>query len=81
MLSIYLASVLLVSIVDTPEDPASPPSRTRSYTSATVRLVSESYIKGIRLTSAGNTIFGVYQDWVHQNPGTHLDGGIDEDGK
>ena len=24
-------------------------------------------------------IYGVYQDWVHQNPGDHLDGGIAED--
>ena len=23
----------------------------------------------------------VYGDWVHQNPGTHLDGGISEDGR
>ena len=26
-------------------------------------------------------IYGVYQDWVHQNPGDHLDGGIAEDSK
>ena len=24
-------------------------------------------------------IHGAYQDWVHQNPGKHLDGGITED--
>ena len=26
-------------------------------------------------------LFGIYQYWVHQNPGTHPDGGIEEDGK
>ena len=26
-------------------------------------------------------LYGVYQDWVHQNPGEHLDGGIVEDSK
>ena len=26
-------------------------------------------------------LFGVYQDWVHQNPRNHLYGGITEDGK
>ena len=31
--------------------------------------------------AADDTISIVYQDWVHQNPGTHLDGGIEEDGK
>ena len=30
---------------------------------------------------ASDALFGVYQDWVHQNPGTHLYGGIREDGK
>ena len=33
------------------------------------------------LTAARDMIFDVYQDWVHQNPGTYLDGGIEEDGK
>ena len=26
-------------------------------------------------------LYGVYQNWVHQNPGYHLDGGITEDSK
>ena len=26
-------------------------------------------------------LFNINQGWVHQNPGTHLDGGIEEDGK
>ena len=33
------------------------------------------------LKGSGNALYGVYQDWVHQNPGNHLDGGIKEDGK
>ena len=35
----------------------------------------------VLLLGDNNTIFGVYQDWVYQNPGEHLDGGIAEDGK
>ena len=31
--------------------------------------------------AAANTFFGLYQDWVHNNHGTHLDGRVDEDGK
>ena len=29
--------------------------------------------------ATNDMIFGVYQDWVHQNPGTLLYGGIEED--
>ena len=35
----------------------------------------------VHLKAAANELFGVYQDWVHQNNGTHLDGGITEGGK
>ena len=28
-----------------------------------------------------NALYGVYQDWVHQNPGNNLDGRINDDGK
>ena len=31
--------------------------------------------------AADDKLFRVYQYWVHQNPGTHLDDGIEEDGK
>ena len=34
-----------------------------------------------RLKSDNDKLFGFYQDWVHQNPGTHLDGGIEQDSK
>ena len=33
------------------------------------------------LMAADNSLFGVYQDWVHQNTGTNLDVGINEDVK
>ena len=35
----------------------------------------------VRLLGVDNMIFSVYQDWVHQNKGEHLDGVITEDGK
>ena len=35
----------------------------------------------VHLLGADYMIYGVYQDWVHQNPGDHLDGGIAEDSK
>ena len=38
-------------------------------------------LPGKSLTDADDNILGVYQDWVHQNPGTHLDGKIEEDSK
>ena len=31
------------------------------------------------LKAANDKFFGVYQDWVYQNPGTHLDGWVDGD--
>ena len=34
-----------------------------------------------RLLGANYMLYGVYQDWVHQNPGEHLDEGIAEDSK
>ena len=33
------------------------------------------------LLSAEYMLYGVYQNWVHQNLGDHLDGGIAEDSK
>ena len=37
-------------------------------------------LPGERLAAATDNLFGVYQDWLHQNPGTHMDGGIEEGG-
>ena len=35
----------------------------------------------VRLPGADYTLYGIYQDWLHQNPGDHLDGVIAEDSK
>ena len=36
---------------------------------------------GYTLTSEHLCLWEVYGDWVHGNPGTHIDGGITDDGK
>ena len=33
------------------------------------------------LMDSNDKLLGVYQDWVHQNPVAHMDGGIEEDSK
>ena len=38
----------------------------------------EGDLPDVRLISAYYMLYAVYQDWVHQNPGDHLDGGIAE---
>ena len=35
----------------------------------------------VRLLGTDSMIYGVYQDWVHQNPGEHLDERMAEDSK
>ena len=61
-------------LVYVPEALAFPLVRTcaDADTSATVGLASESNLEGVCLTATANALFGVYQDWVHQNPTTHL---------
>ena len=66
--------------VDALEDPASPPPHIRADASAAARISIESKLEEVRLTASDNALFGVYQDWV-ENTGTHLYGGIDNDGK
>ena len=51
------------------------PGTQRDASVATL-LASVGYLPRERLTAGDDNIFGVYQDWVHQNPGTHLGGGI-----
>ena len=67
--------------IDSPEDPDFSLPRLRVDVSATARLASEGNLPRARLTAPGNALFGIYQDWVHQNPGIHLDGEINEDVK
>ena len=38
------------------------------------RLASTADHPEVLLRVADDGIFGVYQDWVHQNPGKHMDG-------
>ena len=42
-------------------------------------LAQEGYLPDVCLFRPNYMLYGVYQDWVHQNPGDHLDGGIAED--
>ena len=41
----------------------------------------EGDLPDVRLLGADYMLYGVYHDWVHQNPGDHLDVGIEEDSK
>ena len=42
-------------------------------------LVSKIYLSKYRLTASDDMIFSIYQGWVHQNPGTQMDGSIEKD--
>ena len=44
-------------------------------------LASVGNLPGESLMDADDKIIGVYQDLVHQNHGTHMDVGIEEDSK
>ena len=67
--------------IDTPEASNMPLPHLRVDASTSAHLASEVNLPGVRLMGADDVIFGVYQNWVHQNPGIHLDGVLDEDGK
>ena len=58
-----------------------PPLCPRVNSGNTARLSSMADHPEVRLKAYKDALFGVYQDWVHQNPGNHLDNGINEDGK
>ena len=60
------------------EYPVLPLPHTHMYASAATHLARNSDLESIYLTDAGDALCGIYQDWAHQNPSTHLDGGIDE---
>ena len=55
----------------------SPPPLLSEGIITSVCLVSEGDLPGDCITAANDNLFGVYQYWVHQNPGTHQDGGIE----
>ena len=68
-------------LIDALVAPDEPPLGPRVDVGNVDRLVINADPPKVRLKSASNTLFGVHQDWVHQNPGNNLDGGIKEDGK
>ena len=53
-----------------------PPPLPHIKGSGATRLVSRSYIPEACPKGAVDALYGVYQDWVNQNTGNHLDGGI-----
>ena len=70
-----------LTLVDNPESPTSPLPCTYMYPITANRLASKSDLGGYHLRASDNVLSDVYHDWVLQNPGKHLYGGIDEDGK
>ena len=67
--------------VDAPDAPDSPPPGAQEDASDSACLVSVANLPGERLMATDDNIFSFYQDWVHQNPGTYMDGGVEDDGK
>ena len=55
-----------------------PPPRPRVEAGNAALQEQQGYLPDVRLLGAECMIYGVYQDWVHQNQGDHLDGGIAE---
>ena len=53
----------------------------RSNSDESSHLESTDEHPEVRFKASDNVLFSVYQYWVHQNPGTHQDVGINEDGK
>ena len=49
--------------------------------SSTARLASKVNLPRVLLTAAADAVFGIYQDWVHQNPSIYMYGGINKDDK
>ena len=72
-----LASQSLPSVY-APDALDSPPLPLRKDSNDDARIAKEENLPGDRLTAANDKLFGIYQDWVHQNIGTHLDGGIED---
>ena len=67
--------------VDTLYTPYSPLPGPREDAIDDACLSIKSNLPGDHPIAADDMLFNIYQDWVHQNPGTHLNGGIEEDGK
>ena len=57
---------------------AVPPPRPRVEAGNTSLQVQEGDLPDLRLLGTDYMLYGVYQDWVHKNPGDHLDRGTAE---
>ena len=68
-------------LIDSPNAPDSHPPGVCKDMNDAAYLESVGDFTSESLTDANDKILGVYQDWVHQNIGMHLDGGIEEDSK
>ena len=62
-------------------EPPPLPLRPRVDAVDAAHLLSTANHPEVCLKAADDALFSVYQDWVHQNTGTHLDDVINEDGK
>ena len=60
---------------------AEPPPHPRVEAGNAAIQAQEGDLPDVRLLGVNYMLYGVYQDWVHQNPGNHLYGGIAEDSK
>ena len=67
--------------VDAANATESPPPGVWEDESEASCLASIGNLPGENLMAVDDNILGVYQDWLHKNTGTHLDGRIKEDGK
>ena len=75
--SLYTQSPSQISpLVESPYFPESPLQRLCKDASNASRLVSEGNLPGYRLTAADDKLFGIYEDWLHQNFVTRLWGGV-----
>ena len=61
--------------------PAAPLPHPRVEAVNATLQAQEGDLPDVGLLGAKYMLYCVYQDWMHQNPGDHLDGGIAEDSK
>ena len=71
----YLLNSPLTGAVGAPDEPPLCPCVEAGDATHLARVAE---LPDVRLKGADGMIFGVYQDWVYQNTGNHLDGGITE---
>ena len=74
-------SLLHSLLEDTSVASAAPLPRPRVNAGNAALQAREGDLPDVRLLGADYMMYGVYQDWVHQNPVEKLNGGIAEDSK